>query len=363
VLILHIGNPIIEKLEHEVQAHQIARRGLVASEASLRAMVTEVRDYAIFMLDREGRVVSWNAGAQAIKGYAEREIIGRHFSIFYPVDEIEGGKPRRALSTADREGRFEDEGPRLRKDGSIFWANVVITALKEQNGSVSGYLKVTRDVTDKQQASANIKQSLHDKEVLLREIHHRVKNNLQIVSSLLSLQSKHLTEAGAIAALEESRNRINTMAMIHQKLYGTESLEKIDIRDYIQTFARNLFQATRIEPSRVDLKIDVDDVEFDLQQAIPTGMIINELLSNSLKHAFPRNRKGAVHISLHERESLFVLNFKDDGVGFPTEMNPNETESLGLRLVNMFTQQLDGTIQCLCGEGAQFRISFSKHRV
>jgi two-component sensor histidine kinase len=229
----------------------------------------------------------------------------------------------------------------------------VVTSINQMRSRLSTYLL---ELTESKE---RIGQSLQEKVVLLREINHRVKNNLQIVSSLLSLQSKSISDPEAASALEDSRHRINTMAMIHEKLYGTENLRRIDFADYVESFALRLLQVSKTDPSRVKLEIDISGIELDVQTAIPMGMIINELLSNSLKHAFPDDQRGKIHISLAYHGDDLVLDFKDDGIGLPDGLESHSTESLGMRLVHMFTEQLAGRLEHIQGEGTRFRITIS----
>ena len=152
-------------------------------------MVQAVEEYAIFMLDPNGRIVTWNDGAKLIKGYGEDDVIGRHFSCFYPKEDIQQGRPEQVLKSAMEKGHFEEEGWRVRKDGTRFWAHVAITALRDGDGNLRGFTKVTRDITKRRQLELQLNDALRAKDVLLREIHHRVRNNLQVMSSLLRLQS------------------------------------------------------------------------------------------------------------------------------------------------------------------------------
>jgi PAS domain S-box-containing protein len=633
---------------------------LRASEERFRLLIEGVKDYAIFLLDRDGKVSSWNAGSQAIKGYQASEIIGQHFSCFYLKEDIEQGKPQQELKEAADSGRYEDESWRLRKDGSRFWANVIVTALREPNGQLQGFAIVTRDITERQlaklaleeqaatlskqaqllelahdtimvrdvnnmitfwnhgaeemygfskaealgesshtllqiqlpqpledieakllragrwegelvhvrrdgtpiviasrwalqrdelglptaileinnditerkqaelalrelnskleqrvaqrtaallrsneelekeiaerryleeelrssleryrfleerqrlvieaasigtwfwditndnvimtplccqmlgllpdtqipyqgfldlvhpddqkiiqravihtiqdqmdyrveyriiasdgsvrwlsstgcascnslgeiermmgatiditaqkQSEAQIKASLEEKEVLLKEIHHRVKNNLQIISSLLSLESESICDRHALEVFIDCQNRIESMALIHEQLYQSEDLTTIDFSAYTDTLVTNLVSSSEACSSNINLKIDINDIFLGIDTAVPCGLIINELVLNSLKHAFPEGRSGEICINVQQQSyNTLKLTIKDDGIGFPEDLDFENTESLGLQLVNILTNQIEGSITLKREGGTEFKIEF-----
>jgi two-component sensor histidine kinase len=209
------------------------------------------------------------------------------------------------------------------------------------------------------QANVMLTDSLDEKVVLLKEIHHRVKNNLQIISSLLSLQTRHIKDEQALEMFANSGNRIKAMATIHEKLYQSEDLARVDFVEYIQSLVSSLFQTYQVNIENICLKIEVDDILLDLDQAIPCGLMLNELVSNSLKHAFPDDRQGeiSVHLGMEDTEN-YLLVVKDSGVGFPADMDFRSTGSLGLQLINTLTTQLEGRIELDSRVGTEFRIVF-----
>ncbi len=215
-----------------------------------------------------------------------------------------------------------------------------------------------QDITDRNNAENQLKSSLKDKDMLLREIHHRVKNNLQIISSLLNLQSRYIEDEDALDVFTESQNRVRSMAIIHEKLYKSESMSKIDFGEYISNLTKSLFYNYRVDPSRIILKKKIEKIFFDVDTAIPCGLIINELLTNCLKHAFPDDRRGLIDIKLRNNGDSYVLNISDDGVGFPGDVNFRDTESLGMQLVNNLVKQIDGTIELNSKTGTNFKIEF-----
>lgn len=196
-------------------------------------------------------------------------------------------------------------------------------------------------------------------EMLLKEIHHRVKNNLMVISSLLNLQARQIKDKGYLEIFKESQNRARSMALIHERLYQGSDLKRIDFGDYIKTLARELFNTYIKKPGRIDLQIDVKDLMLDTDIAVPLGLVVNELISNSLKHAFPGDKTGKITITLEEDHGKYILIVSDDGVGLPPDMDYTRTKSLGLQLVQALTSQIDGKVEINGTNGTTFKITFS----
>lgn len=215
------------------------------------------------------------------------------------------------------------------------------------------------ELRERQQAEAQLRAALAEKEVLLKEIHHRVKNNLQIVSGLLQLQALGVSDDQTISVLRESQNRIESMSLIHKKLYTSSDLGQIDVADYIHSLATSLLTTYQISPGTVALMVDVAPVLLSLDQAIPCGLMINELVSNALKYAFSNNQPGEIHIQLHQLGQELILTIRDNGIGLPEFIDFQSTQSLGLSLVHaLATEQLEGSLTVDCSHGTQFTIRF-----
>lgn len=198
---------------------------------------------------------------------------------------------------------------------------------------------------------------LRAQEVLLRDVHHRVKNNLQVISSLLGLQAEHIDDQRALDAFAESQNRVRAMALVHERVYQSSDLARVDLAAYIRDLAERLFVALGADPA-IALDLDAEPVSLPMDTAIPCGLLISELISNSIKHAFPAGRSGSVKVRLRQQEDRIVLTIADDGVGLPEGLDYRHTESLGLQLVTILAQQLDATVDVDGSVGTRFTIAF-----
>lgn len=205
-----------------------------------------------------------------------------------------------------------------------------------------------------------LRQSLAEKEALLKEIHHRVKNNLQIVSSLLYLQEEAMQDPKGVELLRESQNRVKSMALIHEQLYGTDDLAKIDFGSYVHSLTANLFDAYAIDPACLRLAINADDISLGVDMAVPCGLIINELVSNAIKHAFPPDTIGTIEIMIRIKGTgQMEIVVADDGVGLVSKPDTAASPTLGLRLIDTLTAQLDGQLNVETGKGTRFSIIFN----
>jgi two-component system, sensor histidine kinase PdtaS len=206
--------------------------------------------------------------------------------------------------------------------------------------------------------SVQVNQLLQDKEMLMKEIHHRVKNNLMIISSLLSLQSRYIKDEATREIFKESETRAKSMALIHERLYRSGDLKSIDFPDYIRSLTRDIFNTYVTSRGRVQLQMDVQDVRVDVNSAVPLGLIINELVTNSLKYAFPDDREGIIRIRFHEDGDEYVLEIGDDGIGIPDDFDIEKSNSLGMLLVNSLTSQIRGELELKRDHGTTFIIKF-----
>jgi len=466
--------------EVSVSADSNPLQALRDSEESFRLLVSSVQDYAIYMLDVDGRVASWNLGAERIKGYRAADIIGRHCSAFYTEEDVLLGAPAREMAIAAAEGRFEAEGWRVRQDGARFWAHVVLTRLTDDSGALRGFAKVTRDVTarqekeearfrkvvecapnamvminaaglielvnrqaehlfqyprnellgqsiellipqrfrrqhpalrtgfladpqsrpmgagrdlyglrkdgsefaieiglnpietaqgkmvlsaivdisDRKAKELSTQAALQEKNILLGEIHHRVKNNLQIVHSLLDLQVTRIDDPTIQAMLVETQNRIQAMSLIHQTLYQSQDFSKVDFNHFLENLTSMLMSSYGPNGNRVALSFDAADIQLPLNKAIPCGLAINELITNAFKHGFADQRGGTIDICLRAADERVTLTVSDDGSGIPAAVDLEQCSSLGLKLVSLLAEQLGGTLAMQRANPTRFELNF-----
>ncbi len=342
----------------DITERKEAEKSLREYEQRFREFAANVRDYALLQLDAEGRMVSWNTGAERVLGYSEPEILGQNIAVLFTPEDLASGAPQDEMGRAIGAGRSVDDRWHVRKDGKRFWASGVLTPMRDEKGRLHGFAKVMRDETEHRRAEEQLRASLHEKEILLQEIHHRVKNNLQVISSLLRLQSEHIPDERTRGLFEEARNRVQAIGGIHELLYRSPDLAHIDFGVYLNRLARDLFSFYGMSEDGLHLAIQVDNASLDISQAIPCGLIVNELVTNCLKHAFPEGRHGTITVSLDCSQGTCILVVQDNGIGLPEGLDWEQADSLGLQLVQVLTRQLDGVVRADRTSGTCFEISF-----
>jgi PAS domain S-box-containing protein len=309
------------------------------------------------MLD--GRIMDCNDSFARVFGYASREEVLSSVA----TDLYRNEEDRKAFTSELQEKHTVTnlEGSMKTKDGRPVWVLENASLVNDEDGTalIEGTLI---DITERKLAEEQLKASLREKEVLLKEIHHRVKNNMQVISSLLSLQANRAHSQEVVDMFRESQTRVKSMALIHEKLYQSGDLARVDFGEYIRNLTGNLFRTYNVRS--VTLEISIDDIHFGVDVAIPCGLIINELVSNALKHAFPNGMAGRLFVGIHEiGEYAYKLRVADDGVGFPKGVSFDTTDSLGLQLVMTLAQQLHAKVKLDTQRGGScFEIVFEVKR-
>jgi PAS domain S-box-containing protein len=355
------GQPLAYlEINSDITARQRAEAALAASEAQLR-LVTDSAPVFLAHCDAEGRYRFVNRGYAERFGLSRDDVVGRHIpevlgeaayaSFRAYVERVLAGEPV----------EFEVEVP-YRTLGRR-WMHCAYVPERDAAGAVRGHIAVVTDVTARKQMEAQLEASLREKEVLLREMHHRVKNNFQVVSSFLSLQASFIEAPALQAIFEECQNRIYAMALVHQSLYQAESLAAIDFGAYLDALGASLLRSYGVDPQRIQLTSTVEPVFLSIDAAIPCGLLVNELISNALRHAFPPGRAGHLWVTLRrEVDGQLRLTVGDDGVGLPEGIDFRTTSSFGLRLVGLLAQQLRATMTLARHPGTSVTLTFVKPR-
>jgi PAS domain S-box-containing protein len=326
----------------------------IADLAQFRAIM-DCCDDAIFIFGADsGRIIDVSGSACRRLGY-DRDAL-----LCLNIGDVLDENARGAIDSLHSGHRAHvDCLATMRGRGNVsIDCEIVISAARLEGRAVA--IAIARDIKDRRQTEARLRTSLQEKEVMLKEIHHRVKNNLQVISSLLSIQSTYLADPRDAQNFQESRDRIRTMALVHEKLYQSDDLASVDFGPYVERLTANLFRSYTGNGGRIGLHVDVKDVRFDADRAIPCGLIVNELVTNALKYAFPGGRNGTITVAVHHDDDYYLLTVSDDGVGMRADFDLAETESLGLQLVNMLASQLDGTVSMDTTKGTKFTIRFRK---
>ncbi|UCC12934.1 MAG: PAS domain S-box protein [candidate division WOR-3 bacterium] len=309
---------------------------------------------SLILLDTAGTIVTVNRAATHLLGFEENDLIGR------PVAKIcaEKGLIEKVLEEVQTQKNIRNRECSFNtRDGRLVPTLISASGLTQKN-HLQGAVLVVYDITDRKQAEDELKKSLREKEILLSEMHHRVKNNLMIISSLLELQSSHSKSRHARQILKDSQSRIKSMQLIHQRMYQSQTMTNIDSTDYIQNLVKELFDSYCIDRARIRLETSIDELPMGFDMAIPCGIIINELISNALKHAFPDGRDGTIRIEFKHAHDQIILSMYDSGIGIITPVDFDTTKSLGLTLISMMTHQLGGTVGVTVSNGTCFTITF-----
>ena len=256
---------------------------------------------------------------------------------------------------------FSNDYRLIRPDGTVRILSSKGEVITDPNGKPLRIVGTEQDITEHKIAEEKIKSSLKEKEMLLQEIHHRVKNNLQVISSLLRLQSRFIKDQNSIDIFKETQNRVRSIAILHEKLYQSDNLAKIKINEYVKILAEDLMYFYELEESNINMILDIDDVSLNIETAIPCGLLINEMVANSLKYAFPNQKNGEIKIELHSNnEDQFNLTVGDNGVGIPDEIDPEKAETFGMQLIKYLTKQLKGTIELDNNNGTKYQLKFNE---
>jgi PAS domain S-box-containing protein len=327
-------------------------------------LVVEAAPNAMVMINAAGRIEMVNTQAEQVFGYLREEMLGQSVEMLVPV-RFRGHHPGlRGAFFADPQARLMGAGRdlfALKKDGSEFPVEIGLNPIETDEGPM--VLSAVVDISDRKQKEERIHNALKEKDVLLGEVHHRVKNNLQIIHSLLDLQSARLSDQAALEMVRESQNRIRSMGLIHQTLYQSKDFARVDFRLFLDSLVPTLVASYGVNLDRVSLLIETAQVLLPINAAIPCGLIVNELISNALKHAFPGDRRGEITVRLlAEPSGRARLAVADDGIGMPEGFDVSKANTLGLQLVTLLADQLGGTVSIQRANPTEFVVTFMIER-
>lgn len=345
----------IQSIWRDITDHKQAEEALLESEKRYRAVLETAAD-PLIVYDNTGKMLYINPAFTSTFGWTFEELFDKKIP-FVPDEYLD--EANRAIKKCYSDGYYRFETRRYDKKKNILDVSLGGAIWRDPQGELQGMVVNLKDITERKQTETQIKASLKEKEILLQEIHHRVKNNMQVISSLLKLQAFKVGDERVTDALMEFRGRVQAMAFVHETLYGSDTLADIDFKTYISKVANQVFQTFKTSMDRIKLKVDAKDIKLGIEQAVPLGLITNELLTNSLKYAFPENRSGEIVISIRpvEQDSIEFV-FSDNGIGIPEGMDWRNTDSLGLRLVIILTDQLDGALSLDRGKSTHFIVKF-----
>lgn len=332
------------------------------NELRLKGVVESAMD-AIITINTEHKIILFNAAAEKVFGCSAGDVLGKPVGMFVPEryrnihsQHIENfgktGVTNRKIGSLGTLSAVRMNGEEFPIEASISQVDV---------GDEKLYTIILRDVTESKMASEQITQSLKEKEVLLKEIHHRVKNNLQIISSLLSLQANYMNDPHVIELFDESRHRVKAMALIHEKLYTSNLLSKVNLKDYVSDLLQYLITSYDYSTGNIQLRLDVADISISLDFIVPFGLILNELVSNSLKYAFPQKQKGTISVAFKESDpDKYLLTFEDNGIGMKEVPDVSKVNTLGMQLIFNLTDQLKGLLKFDISKGTKVTILIPK---
>lgn len=322
--------------------------------------IVEAAPNAMVMVNMAGRVEMVNAQAERMFGYTRNEILGQSIEMLVP-ERFRGRHSGLRASLFDNPRTLPMAAGRdfyaVRKDGSEFPVEIGLNPIETEDGPM--VLSAIVDISHRKEEEERIRIALKEKDILLGEIHHRVKNNLQIIYSLLDLQSARITDPAALSLLRDSQNRVHSMALIHQTLYGSRDFARVDFALFIDTLLPALIRSYGIDANRISVHVDVEPVRLPIDVAVPCGLVVNELITNVFKHAFRDRDRGEIRVALtRQLGNEALLSVSDDGVGLPDHVDTAQTDTLGLQLVELLAGQIDGTVSIHRSDPTRFSLRF-----
>ncbi len=349
---LEDASAVIASLRKKIELLESERRVLLLRDHRFTLMIENATD-TIVLMDADTNIEYCSPSWERVTDYSICEMQGRNALEFIHPDDHPRVFHGAEMFLLHPGAIIHREFRCVKKDGStVYFEGSLVNLLHDP--AVHGIVLNARDITERMRMEEHFRKSLKEKETMLKEIHHRVKNNLQLISSMLGLQAHHIHDDQIARIFRESKNRVKSMALIHEKLYQSKNLTDINFADYITTLMRYLFSSYGVRHDTIRFVPSFDGIAVNIDTMIHVGLLINELVSNSLKHAFPNGASGEIGITVTraDRGTTLRLIVSDTGVGFPAEIDFRKTQTLGLQLVCLLTAQLNGTIDRSTGTAA-----------
>ncbi|MCF2971719.1 PAS domain S-box protein [Synechococcus sp. Nb3U1] len=329
------------------------------SELSLRG-IFEQSALGIFIADQSGHYIKVNPALEEMLGYSAAELANMSFCDFtHPEDAPQNWQLFQEILNGRRD-HYRLEKRYIHRNGQVFWCRLAVSSVRDPEGKNLFTIGISEDITEEKRAELQIQAALQEKEILLREIHHRVKNNLQIISSLLRLQADQIKSRKYARVFKDAGSRIQAMSLIHEGLYQSTNLAAVDLNQYLHNLISNLFHSYGVNPESIRASIRAEGIRLSIDDAVLCGLIINELVTNSLKYAFPKGGSGEIRVHFSQTHKNTQLRVSDNGIGLPPDFDFKETQSLGLQLVATLTDQLEGKIELKSKAGTTFIITFPR---
>jgi len=353
----------LEGFVTDITERKLAEEKLAGKTTLLNNILRSASDVAIATTDLDFRITYYNPMAEKLFGYTSAEVIGKTIMEMHTKEKVTPERFEQAIEIVRREGQYLYSLTQETEDGPRYLESRV-AGIFNPDGEMVGFSLFSRDVTERKQAEEQIQSSLKEKELLLKEVHHRTKNNFQVIASMLYLQSEYASDKKVSGILDRCYDRIKSMAAVHEQLYKTEDISSIDFAEYVHNLLVSLYHSFGVSEKTVAFRISIDNIFLGLDVAIPCGLIINELFSNSLMHAFGElkerdKQKAQICVDMHKaNDHKFILVVSDNGIGLAGGLDSMDGQSLGLYLVKNLAEQLDGTVEIDTDKGTRFTIKF-----
>lgn len=347
-------------VSRDITAIKKAEEELRLSEERHRAIYDQAY-IGIARIAKMGRFLLVNERLCSMLDYSAEELYKKTFYELGIQEEVEESLVDWDQLLSGKIKNFSREQTYVRQDGDLLSANVTVSLVRDSNDNPNYFVAVFEDITERKEYESQLEESIKEKEVLLKEVHHRVKNNMQVISSILNLQSSYIDDETALGILRESQDRIKSMSFVHESLYQSKTLSEVNFSEYIQNIARNLFHSYGRPEGGITLDFDLEEIYLNLDTSIPCGLIINEVVSNSLKYAFAGLPEGKITIKFsRQSEEKLKLIVCDNGIGLPANFDIENAESLGLQLVTTLITQIGGELDIDVSQGTSFNILFKE---